>query len=83
MTIEFTPNTLTDRQEAAFKEAEAAASKLMASLYHIRNTFYEGGSIPPNGKEVWDHIPRAQDLVHKIQDLIKKAKESALTTEAP
>lgn len=65
---------LTARQQKAFKEAEDAADDLMGALYRVRQAFYENNKITPNGRAVWDHIPHAQDEVHKIQALITKAR---------
>lgn len=65
---------LTSKQQEAFKEAEDAADNLMGALYRVRQAFYENNTITPNGRAVWDHIPHAQDEVHKIQDLINKAR---------
>lgn len=71
-------STMTPIQEEAFKKAEDAASDLMSALYRVRQAFYENNKITPNGRAVWDHIPQAQDEVHRIQDLINKARVEAL-----
>lgn len=68
---------LEEDQKKAFDEAKRAASALMGKLYGIRNAFYKGNAIPPNGDGVWRLIPRAQDMVHKIESLIQEAELDA------
>lgn len=68
---------LDDDQKKAFQEAKQAASELMGTLYRIRNAFYKGNAIPPNGDGVWRLIPRAQSMVHEIEALIQEAELDA------
>jgi hypothetical protein len=66
------------RNEKQFAEAENAANNLMRALYELRYAFQdshpEGAKIAKDGGPVWEHIPKAQDLLTQVLSEITRAK---------
>ena len=57
---------------AALKKVKADLMKAMSGLYDARHRC-------PHDSIAWNHIPRAQGLIHKIETEIQKTEEYLLT----